>query len=266
MALLILAGLQMIPSDIYEAAKIDGVHPVKVFLTRHAAAGAAGADGGGDLPPARRAAHLRPDLRADAQQRADQDDVGHRAREPHRFRQVRLRLGAVDAAVPDHRAHHRALHLARPGQSRGGHADAADSSSRTTALLPRWSSVIVVDRGLSVLLRDPHQLQDPAPRSSRSTTGRPSSRFDNYVRRVHDGQLPAQHPELVCRRVARRWPLVAAARRSPPPTRSPACTSAAATLLLLTILVGLDVSADRRAGRPVRADPLRSASSTRRSR
>ena len=31
MALLILAGLQMLPSDIYEAARIDGIHPVKVF-------------------------------------------------------------------------------------------------------------------------------------------------------------------------------------------------------------------------------------------
>ena len=32
MALLILAGLQSIPNDIYEAAEIDGVHPVRTFF------------------------------------------------------------------------------------------------------------------------------------------------------------------------------------------------------------------------------------------
>ena len=67
MALLCLAGLQMIPRDMYEAAKIDGIHPVKVFFKV-------------TLPLVKPAlmvavifrlldalAHLRPDLRADAE-------------------------------------------------------------------------------------------------------------------------------------------------------------------------------------------------------
>lgn len=32
MALLILAALQLLPGEVYEAARVDGVHPVKVFL------------------------------------------------------------------------------------------------------------------------------------------------------------------------------------------------------------------------------------------
>ena len=64
MALLILAGLQMLPSEIYEAAKVDGVEPFRVFFKV-------------TLPLLKPAlmvaiifraldalAHLRPDLRA----------------------------------------------------------------------------------------------------------------------------------------------------------------------------------------------------------
>jgi trehalose/maltose transport system permease protein len=80
MALLILAGLQMVPRDIYEAAKLDGVHPVKVFfkitlpLIRPRWVAIIFRDAG-------RAAHLRPDLCADAQFGGDQDHVGPVSRE-----------------------------------------------------------------------------------------------------------------------------------------------------------------------------------------
>ena len=65
MALLLLAGLQVIPGDIYEAAKVDGATAWQRFVRDHAAAADAGAAGGADLPHAGRAARVRPAEGAD---------------------------------------------------------------------------------------------------------------------------------------------------------------------------------------------------------
>src|SRR5690606_18117455 len=92
----------------------------QAILPHHPAAGAPGADGGDHLPRAGRAAHLRPDLRADAELRRHQDHERDLAREPVRVQQVRRRLGAIDIAVPDHRALHHRLYLAGQGELRRG--------------------------------------------------------------------------------------------------------------------------------------------------
>ena len=65
MALLVLAGLQVIPGEIYEAAKVDGATAWQRFTKHHAAAAEAGDPRRADLPDARRAADLRPAVRAD---------------------------------------------------------------------------------------------------------------------------------------------------------------------------------------------------------
>ena len=66
MALLLLAGLQVIPDDVYDAAKVDGATDVAALPEDHAAAAHAGDPGRADLPHARRAPDLRPAVRADA--------------------------------------------------------------------------------------------------------------------------------------------------------------------------------------------------------
>ena len=66
MALLILAGLQVIPGEVYEAAKVDGASTWQRFKQDHAAAAAAGDPRRPDLQDARCAQGVRLTLRADA--------------------------------------------------------------------------------------------------------------------------------------------------------------------------------------------------------
>ena len=62
MALLLLAGLQVIPDDVYDAAK--GRHDLAALRADHDPAADARDPRGADLPHARRAADLRPAVRA----------------------------------------------------------------------------------------------------------------------------------------------------------------------------------------------------------
>ena len=93
----------MLPGEIYEAARVDGVHPLKVFFRVTLPLLQPGAPGRDHLPGAGRAADLRPDLRPDRQQQVDHVDVGLRAAAAGRFPGRGLRLGRGDAAVPAHR-------------------------------------------------------------------------------------------------------------------------------------------------------------------
>ena len=119
MALLLLAGLQMLPQECYESARVDGVHPVKVFFKVTLPL----------LKPALMVAIIFRVLDAlrifdliyvmtgnnkdtmsmsvyARQQLVDFQDVGYGS-------------AAATHAVPDHRAVHRRLPDARPGRPRG---------------------------------------------------------------------------------------------------------------------------------------------------
>ena len=119
MALLILAGLQMVPNDIYEAAKIDGVHPVKVFWKV-------------TLPLVRPALMVAVIFRAlDALRIFDliyvltPNNVQTKSMSVFAkenlfdFDKFALRLGRLDAALRHPRDLHRPLSVARPGQPVG---------------------------------------------------------------------------------------------------------------------------------------------------
>ena len=80
MALLLLAGLQVIPDDVYDAAKVDGATTWQRFRRIDPAVGARDPRGT-DLPHARRAADLRPALRAHRWVERHDDLVADRAPE-----------------------------------------------------------------------------------------------------------------------------------------------------------------------------------------
>ena len=107
MTLLILAALQMLPGEVYEAAQGGRDQPGQSLLQGDAAADQAGADGGDHLPHAGCAADLRPDVCADGELAGDRVDVGLCPPATGRFPGCRLRLRRFDIPVPDHRRLHR---------------------------------------------------------------------------------------------------------------------------------------------------------------
>src|SRR6185503_17713795 len=92
MALLLLAGLQVIPDDVYDVAALPA---------HHAAPPRTGDPRGIDLPHARRAADLRPAVRPHGRHQRHLDAVADRAAGAHDQQPDRLRLGAVGADVRD---------------------------------------------------------------------------------------------------------------------------------------------------------------------
>ena len=77
--------------------------PGQGVLQGHPAADHPGPAGGGDLPPARRPAGVRRDLRADLQLHQHHDHVDLRPPAAGRVPGRRLRQRRLDDAVPDHR-------------------------------------------------------------------------------------------------------------------------------------------------------------------
>ena len=140
MALLILAGLQMLPGDIYEAARVDGVHPVRVFFRI-------------TLPLIRPALLVAIIFRAldalrmfdlvyvlTANSPSDDVDVGLRATAARRLPGGRRRLGGLDADFPHHRAPDRVLSRRRARR----HGVGGGAMRRALANLGFWLLVAVI--------------------------------------------------------------------------------------------------------------------------
>ena len=263
MALLILAGLQMIPRDIYEAAEIDGVHPVKVFFKV-------------TLPLIRPALMVAVIFRMlDAlrifdliyvltpNNAAHQDRCRSIAREnlfdfdKFAYGSAPRRLLFLIIALFDHRS----TSGSARSSLRGRHDDRQDCVRNGGVLRARRRHRRL--RGLSVLLRDPDVASKSGTALFQVDYWPKALSLRQLRRRAHHRHLSAQYPQLGASspRSSSLFSLFlgvtaayALARVRFRGRAAPAADHSG----------GVDVPADRGACRPVRADPLRSASTTRR--
>ena len=101
MALLLLAGLALVPDELHEAAKVDGASTTPALRPHHAAADAPGHPGGAAVPHARRLPAVRQRLHHPARRRERHGNGLHPGlQHPDQPAQPRPRLGRVDPDLP----------------------------------------------------------------------------------------------------------------------------------------------------------------------
>ena len=184
--LIILAGLQSMPQEPLEAARVDGAGRVRRLLRPHAAAAAAGAAGRRRAAHDRRDRHLRPDLRADQgrpRHRHPADLASTPTTRPSCSPSTAGRwrcwssLLVMTAAADDRRG--AADAAARRHEDRRVSASAASTSThRACDPAGRAVPVLVDARHVAASARS---TSSPASRSARSTP-----RCDNYDRLFDD--------------------------------------------------------------------------------
>ena len=254
MALLILAALQMLPRRHLRGGE-DRRHPSgHGVLPGHPAADQAGAAGRGDLPRSRRAARLRPHLRADRRTRSDTTSMS-----VYRAPAARRLPGGRPTARPRRRCSSSSSRCSVIIYT--GSAGACDSAEERAMKDPRHASASGSSWSSSSSSRSSRSTtrsslaSGPARALSRSAYWPDAVRPLELRRRLRAPALRPQHPELGPRRRLRRRPL-ARSSASRPPMRSARIALPRPHAAAADHPRGLDVPAGRGARRHVRADPL----------